>query len=525
VQKILAIYNEQQNFNALAAFLKSVMPDCAVTTAQSGIEGIEKARSEFPDTILLDMEIPESEGLEVIERLKSEENTKYIPIILAGGTTDPKMHAKGLELGASAFLDRSIDENVLAAQINASLRMKQAEDFLRREKEKLEALLRQNQKNEAISALTGGIAHDFNNILTAILGYTEIAMGCSQQETPIYTNLEEVLKAGYRARDLVKQLLNFTRQTDQAKKPLEVSLVIKEALKMLRAALPTTIEIRQNIKNGSAKVMADPTQIHQMFVNLCINAARNMSEKGGILEVILSEIALDSLFTDQHKGLTPGPYIKLTVSDTGRGISPSTIQKIFDSGFASKGEEKGFETGLTVVVGIIKHHGGTLTVDGEHNSGTIFNIFLPRIVEEGSQKIRPAPSLPRGNERVLFVDDEPVLADLGRHMLKPLGYTVTTQTNSIEALERFRAQPQDFDLVVTDMTMPDMTGFELAEKLLQIRDDLPIILCSGYSETVTHDKAIANGIQEFITKPIDLGEMAKIVRRVLDAKTPHGETT
>ena len=209
MQKILAICNEQENFNDLAAFLKNVMPDCAVTTAQSGIEGIKKARSEFPDTILLDMEIPESEGLEVIERLKSEENTKYIPIILAGGTTDPKTHAKGLALGASAFLDRSIDENVLAAQINASLRMKQAEDFLRREKEKLEALLRQNQKNEAISTLTGGIAHDFNNILTAILGYTEIAMGCSQQETPVYTNLEEVLKAGYRARDLVRQLLNL----------------------------------------------------------------------------------------------------------------------------------------------------------------------------------------------------------------------------------------------------------------------------------------------------------------------------
>ena len=524
MQKILAIYNEQENFNDLAAFLKNVMPNCAVTTAQSGIEGIEKARSEVPDTILLDMEIPESEGLEVIERLKSEENTKYIPIILAGGTTDPKTHAKGLELGANSFLDKSIDENVLAAQINASLRMKQAEDLLRREKEKLESLLRQNQKNEAISALTGGIAHDFNNILTAILGYTEIAMGCSQQETPIYTNLEEVLKAGYRARDLVRQLLNFTRQTDQDKKPLQVSLVIKEALKMLRAALPTTIEIRQTIKNGSRKVMADPTQIHQMFVNLCINAARNMSEKGGLLEVILSDIDLDSRFTDQHKGLTPGPYIKLTVSDTGHGISPSAIQKIFDPAFASKGGEKGPGIGLRVVSGIVKNHGGTLTVDGEHNSGSIFNIFLPRIVEEGSQKIRPAPSLPRGNERVLFVDDEPVLADLGVHMLKPLGYTVTTQTNSIEALERFRAQPQGFDLVVTDMTMPDMTGLELAEKLLQIRADLPIILCSGFSEKVTHDKAMATGIREFITKPIDLGEMAKIVRRVLDRKTPHGET-
>jgi CheY-like chemotaxis protein len=524
VPKILAIYNEQENLTGLAAFLKNVMPDCAVTTAQSGIEGIEKAKAGFPDTILLDMEIPESEGFEIIKRLKSEENTRDIPIILAGGTTDPKTHAKGLELGANSFLDKSIDENVLVAQINASLRMKKAEDHLRQEKEKLEALLRRTQKSEAISALTGGIAHDFNNILTAILGYTEIAMGRSQQETPIYTNLEEVLKAGYRARDLVKQLLNFSRQTDQDKKPLQVSLVIKEALKMLRAALPTTIEIRQDIKTGSGKVMADPTQIHQMLVNLCINAARSMQEKGGRLEVILSDIELDSRFTDQHKGLTPGPYIKITVSDTGHGISPSTIQKIFDPDFASKGGEKGSDIGLTVVQGIVKNHGGTLTVYSEHNRGTTFNIFFPRIAEEGSQDIPLATSLPKGTERVLFVDDEHVLADLGEHMLKPLGYTVTTQTSSIEALELFRAQPQGFDLVVTDMTMPDMTGLELAGKLLQIRADLPIILCSGFSEMVTHDKAMATGIREFITKPIELVKMAKIVRRVLDRKAPHGET-
>ena len=524
MSKILAIYNEQEDLTGLAAFLKNVMPDCAVTTAQSGIEGIEKAKTGFPDTILLDIEIPEIEGFEVIKRLKSDVNTQDIPIILAGGTIDSKSHAKGLELGANSFLDKSIDENVLVAQINASLRMKKAEDLLREEKEKLEALLRRTQKNEAISALTGGIAHDFNNILTAILGYTEIAMGRTQQGTPMHTNLEEVLKAGYRARDLVKQLLTFSRQTDQDKKPLQISLVVKEALKMLRAALPTTIEIRQDIKNGSGKVMADPTQIHQMLVNLCTNAARSMHENGGILEVILSDIELDSLFTDQHQGLKPGPYVKLTVSDTGHGISRSTIRKIFDPDFTSKAGEKGSGIGLTVVHGIVKTHGGTLTVYSEHNRGTTFNIFLPRIVEEGSQDIDLSTSLPRGNERVLFVDDEHVLADLGEHMLKPLGYTVTTKTNSIEALEIFKAQPQSFDLVVTDMTMPCMTGLELAGKLLQIRADIPIILCSGFSEMATPDKARATGIREFVMKPVDLSEMAKIVRRVLDKKAPDGET-
>jgi len=249
-----------------------------------------------------------------------------------------------------------------------------------------------------------------------------------------------------------------------------------------------------------------------------------MHEKGGILGVILSDIELDSRFTDQHQGLKPGPYEKLTVSDTGHGISRSTIQKILDPDFTSKAGEKGSGLGLTVVHGIVKNHGGTLTVYSEHNRGTAFNIFLPKIVEEGSQGIDLATSLPRGNERVLFVDDEHVLANLGEQMLKPLGYTVTTKTNSIEALEIFKAQPQGFDLVVTDMTMPNMTGLELAGKLLQIRADLPIILCSGFSEMVTHDKARATGIREFVMKPVDLSEMAKIVRRVLDKKAPDGET-
>ena len=518
MQKILAIYNEQEHLTGLPALLKNVMPDCAVTTARSGIEGIEKARAGFPDTILLDIEIPEIEGFDVIKRLKSDENTKDIPIILAGGTIVSESHAKGLELGANSFVDKSIDENVLAAQINASLRMKKAEDLLRKEKRNLESLLRRAQKNETISALTGGIAHDFNNILTAILGYTEIAIGRTQQETPIHSNLEEVLKASYRARDLVRQLLTFSRQTDQDKKPLQVSLVVKGALKMLRAALPTTIEIRQNIKNGTGKVMADPTQIHQMLMNLCINAARSIHEKGGILEVNVSEIELASHFTDQHKGLKPGRYLKLTVSDTGNGIPSSTIQKIFNPDFTSKEGEKGPGQGLTVVHGIIKNHGGTLTVNSKRNRGTTFNIFLPGIVEDGSQDIDLATSLPRGNERVLFVDDEQVLADLGEQMLKPLGYTVTTETNSIDALEIFRAQPQSFDLVVTDMTMPHMTGLDLAGKLLQIRADIPIILCTGFSQQVAEKKAKHLGVKAFIMKPLIMRALAATIRKVLDER-------
>lgn len=523
MQKILAIYNEQDNLLGLTLLLKNFMPGCSVTTALSGLEGIEKAETVSPDTILLDIKTQEIDGFEVLKRLKSGETTKKIPVIMVSDDTlDTKSHIDALELGAIAFLDKSINENVLVAQINASLAMKKAQDLLRKEKKNLEILLQQMQKAEAISSLTGGIAHDFNNILTVIIGYTEITIGKTSQGTQIQKNLEEVLKAGYRARDLVKQLLTFSRQNVQDKKALQVSLIVKEATKMLRASLPANIEIRQDTKNGSAKVMIDPTQVHQVLLNLCTNAANSMREKGGMLEVSLSDIEVDSHFTARHPDLKSGPYVKLTVSDTGHGMPHSIIEKIFDPNFSTK-KGNGAGLGLAVVRGIVKGHGGAISVNSELNKGTAFNVFLPRVVEEVLPKTGHPASLPRGNERILFIDDEQVLADLGKQMLDPLGYTVTIKTDSIEALQTFRVKPQNFDLVVTDMTMPRMTGFELAEKLLQIRTDIPIILCTGFSEMVTHKKARTIGIREFVMKPIDISEMAEIVRRTLDTKSFDGE--
>jgi signal transduction histidine kinase len=524
MSKILAIDHKQDNLISLIALLKNRMPECTLATAHSGLEGIEVAKSELPDIILTDMTMPGMDGLEVLKRMKSDETTKHIPVLMIiDDTTESKSCIKGLEFGAHTFLDKSIDENVLIAQISALLRTKKQEDLLRKEKYRIEALLRRAQKTEAIGTLTGGIAHDFNNILTAIIGYTEIALIRASHDTPIYTNLEEVLKAGYRARDLVKQLLTFSRQTEQEKEPLQISLILKEAIKMLRASIPSSIEIRQDINNDCWKVMADPNQIYQVLMNLCTNAANSMNENGGILEVALSNVELDSQFTARHQDLKPGPHVKLTVSDTGHGMPPSIIKKIFDPHFSTKKGKEGTGLGLPVVYGIVKNHGGAITVYSEHNKGTTFNVFLPRIEGESRPKINISKSLPRGNERILFVDDEHVLAELGEQMLEPLGYKVTTQTKSIEAVKTFKAQPEKFDLVVTDMTMPDMTGFELAGKLLEIRPDLPIILCSGFSEMVTEEKAKAIGIRELVMKPIDLIEMAKIVSRALDKNEPGGE--
>ena len=525
MRKILTIYNDNDKGLRFTPLLRNALPECAVETALSGLEGVERAETVSPDAILLDIKTPGIDELEVLKRLKSGEITKNIPVIvLSDDTTDTKSHIEALELGAIAFLDKSIDENVLIAQINASLGMKEVQDLLCKEKKDLEALLQHAQKTEAIGRLTGGIAHEFNNILTAIIGYTEITLGNTLQDTKIQRNLEEVLKAGYRARDLVKQLLTFSRQTAQDRKALHISLIIKEATKMLRASLPANIEIRQYTKNGSAKVMVDPTQIHQVLINLCTNAADSMREKGGIMEVGLSDIDVDSHFTALHPDLKSGPYVKLSVSDTGHGMPRSMIKKIFDPHFSTKTGGNFTGLGLAVVRGIVKSHGGAMTVYSEPEKGTTFSIFFPRVVESILPDIGLSASLPGGNERILFIDDEEVLANLGKQMLEPLGYTVTTKTDSTEALEAFEFRPQSYDLVITDMTMPKITGLELAEKLLQIRTDIPIILCTGFSEMVTRNKATAIGIQEFVMKPIDLSEMAEIARRVLDKKSSDGES-
>ena len=370
---------------------------------------------------------------------------------------------------------------------------------------------------EAIGTLAGGIAHDFNNILSSVLGYTELALDDAEEGTRLRTNLKTVLSAGERARDLVQQILAFSRQSEKTFGPIQVKLITKEALKLLRAILPTTIEIRQDIQSDSM-VLGDPTQIHQILLNLCTNADHAMREKGGILEVTLVDVELDSLFTAKHPDIKPGTHLRLMVRDTGRGIPPLILDRIFDPFFTTKDKSEGTGMGLSVVHGIVKAHGGAITVQSEPGKGAIFNVFLP-VIEKTI--VREAPiekSIPTGTERVLVVDDEEALVNTHRQMLEGLGYEVVTRTSSIEALELFKARPDRFDLVITDMTMPNLTGSELALKLAKIRPDIPIILCTGFSHEITAEKSKEMGIKEFLLKPILREVMAETVRRVLDEK-------
>ncbi len=381
----------------------------------------------------------------------------------------------------------------------------------------LETQLQQSQKMEAIGTLAGGIAHDFNNILSSVFGYTELALEDVGKGTRLKKNLESVLTAGERARDLVQQILTFSRQGEKTFSPIQVKFITKEALKLLRATLPSTIEVRQDIQSDSL-VLGDPTQIHQVLLNLCVNADHAMREKGGILEVTLVDVELDSRFTNQHPDMKPGTHLRLMVKDAGCGIPSHLLDRIFDPFFTTKDKGEGTGMGLSVVHGIVKAHGGTITVQSELGKGAIFNVFFP-VIEKIVEKEAPMEkALSTGIERILFVDDEMLLVTLGKQMLEPLGYEVTTRTSSIEALELFKAHPNRFDLVMTDMTMPNLPGDELALKIAEIRPGIPVILCTGFSHKITEEKAKEMGINAFLLKPILKGVMAETVRRVLDEK-------
>jgi len=382
---------------------------------------------------------------------------------------------------------------------------------------KLERELRQSQKMEAIGTLAGGIAHDFNNILTAIIGYTDMVSRKLDAGTSEAHYLERVLEAGTRAKSLVNQILTFSRQKEREREPLHVARIIDETLELLRSSIPSTIEIRKQITTSldGDMVLADPTQIHQVLMNLGTNAAHAMRAHGGVLNVSLSEIHADASLLSTCPDLAAGPYIRVTVSDTGHGMDTTVKERIFDPYFTTKKVGEGTGMGMAVVQGIIKSLGGAINVFSEPGQGTIFHIFLPKTREEIMPETVKNVSNLGGTERILFVDDETILTEMGRDMLESYGYTVTVTSNSQEGLNLFRSDPQAFDLVITDMTMPGLTGKELAGELMAIRPDIPIILCTGFSEQINEKQAIEAGIKAYVTKPYAADHLNKTIRRVL----------
>jgi PAS domain S-box-containing protein len=383
---------------------------------------------------------------------------------------------------------------------------------------KTERQFRQSSRMEAIGTLAGGIAHDFNNILTAILGYTELALATVPKESRTQRNLQEVLTAGHRAKHLVLQILTFSRQAGQGKKPTPIHMVVREALKLLRATIPSTIEIRQSLKT-EATILADPTQMHQIIINLGTNAEYAMRETGGILKVALEDVEVTEDLARMISGLQVGPHVRLTVQDTGSGMTPEVLERLFDPFFTTKPIGEGSGMGMAVVHGIITGHRGAIVVDSVVNKGTKIEVYLPTVPTQVLEPLNDQSPIPTGKETILFVDDEETIVRLGKELLTQLGYTVEVHTSSIEALSVFRQDPHRFDLVITDQTMPGLTGEALSRELLRIRPDLPIILCTGFSHVISAERAKALGIQGYLMKPLAIRDLVPIIRHVLD-KTP-----
>ena len=392
--------------------------------------------------------------------------------------------------------------------------LKQAEE----ETKHLESVLAQSQKMEAIGTLAGGIAHDFNNILFAVTGYSELALGEVEPGSQVHTLLEQILTAGIRATDLVSRILTFSRRNETELRPLQAGPLVKEALKLLRSSLPSTIEFFTQIDSGLENIRADPTQIHQIVMNLCTNAAHAMEDGGGTLSVTLTQVTLTESDIRLHPGLRASDYLKLVIQDTGRGISKEVIERIYDPYFTTKQEGKGTGLGLAVVHGIVTAYGGSICAYSEPGKGAAFNVYLPTIKEEALAEREAAISLQTGTEHILLVDDEPDLVDIVERILTRLGYRVTTASGSLEALDIFQKSYDEIDLVLTDLTMPKMTGDRLAMELMKINPLIPVVITTGCGLNLTDENIAAIGIKAVIPKPVPEAELAGAIRGILDAE-------
>jgi len=388
-------------------------------------------------------------------------------------------------------------------------------DRLQEERE-IRKKLAESEKFGALGQLASGLAHDFNNILGAIMGYVEMALYELPEKNPTRQSMEQVLIASHRAKDLVRQILAFSRQNGQERKPILLGSIIKEVSYLLRASIPSNIQLVQDIQTQSSAMLADPTQIHQVLMNLCTNAHHAMKDVGGKLEISLTTLKLSADNVSDYPDLSPGTYLKLSVKDVGQGMDADTLERAFEPYFTTKEKDVGTGMGLAVVQGIVKSHGGTISVQSELGHGTVIDILFPKIEQKILPEKEEIENLPVGNERILFVDDEEPLVDIGKHMLERLGYHVVTKTCPKEALATFSEAPETFNLVITDMTMPFMNGDVFAGKLMKIRSDIPVILCTGHSDLINKEKALTLEIKDFLMKPHTIRDLANTIRKVLD---------
>ncbi len=507
--QLLLVEDDPAHAELIRRAFRSYDEQVHLTVVQSLREARATLSTTVPDLAIIDLLLPDGRGLEL---LPGDESAAAYPAVMMTSHGNEQAAVEAIKTGAVDYVVKS--EATMTDMPHIAERALRAWGHIT-ERKRLEAQLRQAQKMEAIGTLAGGIAHDFNNILTAILGYTELALNDIRQDRAAWRYLQEVRKAGQRAKTLVQQILTFSRRTEQARTPVQLPRLVEEALTLLRASLPSTIAIRHHISQDAGTVLADPTQLQQVLLNLCANAEYAMRETGGLLEIRLQPVEVDEQVTAQHPELPAGPYVRITVTDTGHGMTPDVVERIFEPFFTTKRPGEGTGMGLALVHGIVASHGGVVTVASVVGQGTTFTVYLPRTADSARDEAAPEGDLPTGAERVLFVDDEESLVGLGQEILMLLGYDVVVCTSSVEALDVFRMAPQRFDLVITDQTMPHMTGEELALELRRLRSDIPIILCTGFSHIIHAERAQELGIDAFLMKPLAMQELARVIQQVL----------
>jgi signal transduction histidine kinase len=515
--RILLVEDNEEH----AEIVRRAFESCDMNSTLTVAQNLDKARAclvaSNPHIMVTDFLLPDGKGLELLSPATAASN---YPVIVMTSFGDEQVAVEAIKAGALDYVAKS-ESSLLDMPHIAERALREWDHIQKRkraeeERRNLEKQLVRAQKLEAIGTLAGGIAHDFNNILGAIIGYTELALFEVESDSIGANNMNQVLKASHRAKDLVKQILAFSRKDKRDKESVRLDLIAKEALKLLRASLPVSITIHQEIDENVGPILGDHSQIHQVIMNLCTNAWHAMEENGGTLSLYLAEVNVTGEDLVQFPDADLGAHVKLNIKDTGAGMPKEVMDRIFDPYFTTKGQGKGTGLGLSIVHGIVRRHGGHIKVWSKPQNGTTFEILFPLSKKQGMSEKKGTAQPLGGTERILFVDDEKALSDLGEKILTYLGYKVLTTQNPAEALEIFSAAPDEFDLVITDMAMPGMNGRRLAEKLREIRPDIPLLLCTGFSDELDQKNIHSIGIQAMLMKPLTIEKLSKTVRKVLD---------
>jgi signal transduction histidine kinase len=506
----------------VAASVKAVLGrrEYDITVTNDALEAVEFLHQKKFDLAILDVMMPVMNGFQIMESV-TDLDLDTIFIIMTGDITMDSA-IKAIRKGASDYIRKPFDAEEMMIRVENAIRHKRAKDekrLIQSEKNQLELQLRQSQKMEAIGTLAGGMAHDFNNTLGIIIGNTELALRATPKDSQTRQFLNNIITASSRAEEMVSRLLSFSRITDAEKKPVDLISSIEESLRLMRSSLPSNIEIIRNFNASQIAVMGDQTQLNQVMVNLCTNAAHAMNGSGGVIEVHIDTKVFETDESAVLDNLTQGRYVEITISDTGHGIPEEIIKRIFDPYFTTKEPGKGTGMGLAVVHGIIKNHGGAIKVESAVGKGTVFTIIMPVI--DAILDCEPAfdsEYIQGGKESILLVDDEFMIADTMKIMMEQLGYRVSAFTESSRAIEVFECNPDAFDLVITDMTMPKMTGDILAAKIQELKENTPVIICTGFNNRVEPGNLRNKGIFEILTKPVRTTTLAKAIKKVLDAR-------